>query len=472
MNSNVAKATTAILRQGNPWLVSHNVQRVAPLFLLHALLREYALPRAAARIEAIIKVLSGSDPSDLRAIPTPIEGADGIPTAIRGTIAADRRVFGSTRGSAFLPVHRGLLNDTGSDDGLGRRVGQLIARSSSAECFRARVKDLFNEQEVSSFHVEDPVTRFARLLTGGITPPDELPSTHAGHSRSLGPHNEGLAEFVVNAFRTGKLNQRISSLRSLALAGYLVSIVQMLQGPLVERLGEPIPVIVYAGLPPGSSREPAVMAAIASLRAACQASWSATIQLSESKIFRDGVAVDSSGDPLSLVRQRLVKVIGDEKVSGSREMLAAFEALRHSHSRNFSLVDFIEEILGAGSEILVQRIRSLGWKVGSAAPDRRTGGVRLTMDTPLLAVIVDGLVPEPSIDFALFVTRLREKLGLVAGLGSDDSFVPSLRLAGYRGPAIFDVLVENEEILRQRLIRAGLARTYSDAHTEVISSDG
>lgn len=471
MNTNVAKAVTAILRQGNPWLVSHNVQRVVPLFLLHALLREYALPRASSRLEAIIKALAGTEPEDFRGLPTPVEGPDGIPSAIRGSLAADRRVFGSTRGSAFLPVHRGLINDTGSDDGLGRRLGELISRSNSAETFRTRVKSLFLAPESPDIHVEDPVTRFGRLLAGDNTRTPDLPANHPEEIGSIGLHDQGLAEFVVNAFRTGRLNQRISSLRSLALAGYFASIVRMLQGPLVEHLGEPMPVIVYAGLPPGSSHEPAVMAAVASLRAACQASWSATLVLSESRIARYSLAVGSSEEPVSLLRGRLIRAIGDERVSSSREVRAAFEVLRDIPSQHLSIAEFIEDVLGAGSEILVHRIRSLGWKVGSAAPDRGTGGVRLTLDTPLLAVIVDGLVPERSIEFRQFVTRMRERLGLVAGPGSDDSFIPKLKLAGYRGPAVFDVLVENEEILRQRLIRAGLARTYSDAHTEVISSD-
>lgn len=471
MNSSVSKALTAILRRGNPWLVSHNFQRVAPLFFLHALLGDYALPKAMSRIEAIIELLAGTSPSSVQGLPTPVEGTDGIPAAIRGAFAADRRVFKSSRGSALLPVHRGLLYDTGSDDGLGRRVRELITRSPSATTFRTRVSHLFSESVVSR-PVEDPVTRFARLLAdGGPEGTREIQPDQGPQMQGLRPYDVSLAGFVTNALRTGESSQRISALRSLALAGYIAAIVRMLQGPLVEHLGEPMPVVVYSGLPPGSTRDPGVMAAIGSLRAACQASWSATIQLAESALFSDGVSVTSTGDSLSLLRQRIVAAVGSE-LSASPDIRSAFEALRDRAPNDVSVAEFIEEILGAGSEVLLQRIRGLGWKVGFAAPDRGTGGVRLTMDTPLLAVIVDGLVPEPSIEFSHFVTRLRENLGLVAGLGSDDSFVPSLQIAGYRGPAIYDVLVESEEILRQRLIRAGLARTYSDAHTEVISSDG
>jgi hypothetical protein len=60
---------------------------------------------------------------------------------------------------------------------------------------------------------------------------------------------------------------------------------------------------------------------------------------------------------------------------------------------------------------------------------------------------------------------VRDRLGLVLGPGTL-SEVPSLDLwesAGIAGRQLRD----NQEMLRVRLVRAGLATEYSDGHTEV-----
>jgi len=179
----------------------------------------------------------------------------------------------------------------------------------------------------------------------------------------------------------------------------------------------------------------------------------------------------TGGSETEALRKSIRATIGPtlSREIGLEEMFAARSA---PHTLT-TLRQFVLEGLGGGVEVLSQRIRGLATKIGFATPDRGAGGIRFALDTPLLAVLVNGLVPGSTLSFEQFVTRLRTELGLVLGIGEDDSFVEQLETETYgsHGRSIYDVLMENEQVLRQRLIRTGLARTYSDAHTEVISSD-
>src|SRR5690606_3932264 len=114
--------------------------------------------------------------------------------------------------------------------------------------------------------VEDPVTRFGRLLSGPM-PEDitEFPDDPDPRNQQSDYDNR-LASFIVNACQVGPHTQRLSAIRALAYAGFMASILRMLQGPIVDRSGSPGMVVVYAGLPPGNAREPTNVAAIASLR--------------------------------------------------------------------------------------------------------------------------------------------------------------------------------------------------------------
>jgi len=89
------------------------------------------------------------------------------------------------------------------------------------------------------------------------------------------------------------------------------------------------------------------------------------------------------------------------------------------------------------------------------------------IDTPLLGVIARGIAGNDSMPFEDFVTRLSEQFGLIVGVGSDDAVVDFLGDLGSEGFDSYELLQKNQELLRERMIRTGLARSYSDSHTEV-----
>jgi hypothetical protein len=111
-------------------------------------------------------------------------------------------------------------------------------------------------------------------------------------------------------------------------------------------------------------------------------------------------------------------------------------------------------------------IRSMGRKIGFIGPDRGTGVPRFLCETPLLGTLVAGLCPESGVSLDEFVDICRVQLGLIFGPGSNDALAATLQL--WEGAGIGDELLrDNQEALRRRLVRAGLAREYSDGYTEV-----
>lgn len=471
MSNEGAKALTDILRVGNPWLVGHNYGRVAPLFVLNSLLSSLEVPGASSRIEVFVQLLNSADPGRIPGSAVPIEHADHIAIAVRGALASDRRVFGAADFSSLLPVHRGIIRKASSDDMLGTRIRNLVARSKYGDQFHARLSDFFASERPDGAMgaVRDPVSRFVSLVVGPL-PPDSKEQHADEASDPTTPFDAPLAEFILNCFSTRPSTQRIGALRSLGLGAYMAAIIRMLQGPVAGLTGKPQNVLVFTGMPPGKAQAPTTRAAIASLRSLVKRNWDATLAIAEHTLVSGSVAVGPGSGEVDLLRQRLAVLLGRERAS-KIGVQRYFRGQAEPGAQG--LRSFVEDELGGGSEVLLQRIRSLSSKIGFAAPDRGTGGVRLTLDTPLLTVLTDGLLGKRSMEFSEFVTRARTHLGLVIGLGSDDSFVDAMEdeLLGYGGPNLYDVLYANEEALRQRLLRTGLARTYSDAHTEVIPSD-
>jgi hypothetical protein len=66
-----------------------------------------------------------------------------------------------------------------------------------------------------------------------------------------------------------------------------------------------------------------------------------------------------------------------------------------------------------------RRLKSLGVNVGVAGPDGGSTNPRFYLDTPLLGVIVRGIVGDGAIELDEFVTEVYRTLGLVLGAGCD-----------------------------------------------------
>ena len=122
-------------------------------------------------------------------------------------------------------------------------------------------------------------------------------------------------------------------------------------------------------------------------------------------------------------------------------------------------------------EHLTRSVRSMGVKVGFVGPARGFGKPRFTLETPLLATLTRALVADDkSIPFGEFIIRARKELGLVMGSSGLGDLPPAVSAAFSSDVMARQQLRLLEERLRLRMIEAGLAREFSDAHTRVIGS--
>jgi hypothetical protein len=121
--------------------------------------------------------------------------------------------------------------------------------------------------------------------------------------------------------------------------------------------------------------------------------------------------------------------------------------------------------LGYSTAALTKAFRTTGRKIGVVAPDRGVGTPRFVLETPLLGTLAVAICEDKTLAFENFVDAVRDKLGLVLGPGTLTE-VPVLDL--WESPGIArQQLRDSQEMLRVRLVRAGLATEYSDGHTEV-----
>ena len=133
---------------------------------------------------------------------------------------------------------------------------------------------------------------------------------------------------------------------------------------------------------------------------------------------------------------------------------------------DWTIFDLLEDGLNFPPSELARRVRALGQSIGFTAPDRGEGSVRLVLDTPLLNVLIRGVLGNSTMNFEDFVSSVSRRFGLVIGPGSDDSVMTSFN--GQADAGVYGLLLLNQDSLQERLLRAGFARAYSDSHTEVL----
>jgi hypothetical protein len=244
----------------------------------------------------------------------------------------------------------------------------------------------------------------------------------------------------------------------------------MVAGPATKRnKGLPL-VFAYCGLPPGRSSEPLVRAACKSFQTWISASWKSTVELAYEEIA--GAAHLPNAKGADKLRQQIHGLLQDRLGTRQRDIDSVLSALENRVTRGKLSVAWVREVfeskaVGFKKSELARRVRSLGANIGFTGPDRGTGSPRLILDTPILGVLVRGIVGVGTMEFDDFVSEVASRFGVVMGLGKDDSIADKMDAIGSDGYDAYEILERNQEMLRERLLRAGLARAYSDAHTEV-----
>jgi hypothetical protein len=319
----------------------------------------------------------------------------------------------------------------------------------------------------------DPATAFAMALLGGTSGKLRAAPTSTERQKKLSSFERCCAAFVGHLISPFKDGRRIPAIRNLATGCYLISVLHMVAALKASKNKIPPYVFVYGDLPPGRPNDPLVRAACQSFEEWISASWQAIAEAISERMEKVPTLPRAT---LAEKREQQLKQILNLQIPSRPQMVDdILEALKPAFKLKTTGPAWVRHVLqsrqvGFNKGELTRRVRSLGANIGLAGPDRGFGSPRLFFDTPLLGVLTKGIIGNSrSMDFRDFVTEIANQFGLVVGTGNDPGLSDHLDLVGSGGLDPEDILARNQEQLRKRLVRVGLARTYSDSHTEVLA---
>jgi hypothetical protein len=389
----------------------------------------------------------------------------------RVVLDPDGLVF-PTEGSPAVVDWR-LASKVGSDDSFA----QGLWMSLSPQCrndLGTRLNGLYSSEQ----HV-DVVSRFAQILIrssgSGVLAPEvrQVPELEVGTK-----FGEYCGPLLINAATATSSGQRLARIRQFGIVAYTFVVLGMLyegsrycgvdfvespdgaHGP-ADALG----VIVFTGETPGASDDPLVHVASQSLRrvtARCQTGVGLAVESKVRRLLPDLEEVPYGTGTL-LVEAAMGKT--PPEASPLRRFAAQLDSGSLAVTNSCVSVD-IEELLPR--KVLTKAIRTMGVKAGLVGPARGRGASRLMVEASLLSAIVTAVCGEESMNLRDFVAAVHSQLGLVLGVVELSSAQRRELEAIVAGIDDVDRVLQNlEELLKERLIRAGLAKRFSDGHTRV-----
>jgi hypothetical protein len=387
----------------------------------------------------------------------------------------DRRLW-EKFGSA-VPVHALLASADASDDGYGPLIWELVRRHVDETEYAEQLRGLLEPAEP-----DDPISAVARVLVSGasVTWKRERPVADSVWFAANGSHSGGyLAERLAEIVRALSCNNkglhRLVQIQHLARGVYFGAFLSLLLGPLAAaRQGDAssavdiAPIVAWGGTPPGPPGHPMVVASSRSFQMVVEANRQALLDLLRTKLSNVHIAstTPETQRRRSALRQALID--GGANDARADRTIEQFETGELDLGRgDYTELLWLRRLLDLGysTAALTKAFRSTGRKVGVVAPDRGTGAPRFVLETPLLGTLVVAICEDKTLPFEDFVDAARDRLGLVLGPGTLTE-VPILDL--WESPGIArQQLRDNQDLLRVRLVRAGLATEYSDGHTEV-----
>lgn len=469
-----------ILRLGNRWLVGKNTSRIVPVYSMQNIVASCWSPSSEL---GSLRVLARGDLGQL----PPFAALNGfipddysrqaLQDTVFGVLASDRRVFRNAKGSpfgSFTPVVAGMAEYTPADDGIGRRIVGMLDKEFEGS-WAEHLVQLTQPEDTG-----DPITALASALIGkDVEPATGRVATR--ERRCSGAAEEEAARAIMTLLEVGGAS-RLMVLHDIAIGAYLMALIAMLMGPL-SRHDKNGPsyvrnVFLYGGLPPGRQSAPVVAAAVRSFRLVCRASWLNTVRNLQQRFATAKVGSRTARRMPNWEAQVRKVLSGMEyrgKQVGSQDVDKVVERLKKYAPARGKKMDvelwsnWVEVVFDLSDEEYARRVRALGSTVGIAGPDRGIGP-RLCCETPTLGVLVKAVCGTKSMSFDEFIRALRVRYGIVVGLAEDDDSSAIIQKLGpiWAGSDAMELLEHNAVLMRDRLVAAGLARTYSDLHTEVL----
>lgn len=460
-----------LLRLANECMVGQYPDRVVPTFVFH----QFAAPLFTAdnKLVHLISTLGFNPAWSIangldRKVPSATQDHDALMVTMQGLLNPDRRMFlakqtqTATVGSSnTFPLVASLITRGGADEGLGRRCF-VILRHYHPECFEELIRLLAPTEPC------DPVTAIAMALSGDqdVFVNHEWQNTVPSSSGTFTKFDENCADFLRNLIANVKHAGRIYAIRDIEIGLQFIGLLQMTSG-FIARHSESIPrVFVYGGIPPGPLYDMQVRFASSSYSEWISSLWRAIGDRLLKVLDAHAALPDETPSKAFLQKVQIALSQAKTRDKDLQKILEAITDFFGSRGEDWTIFDLMEDALAFPPSELARRVRSLGQSIGFTAPDRGEGAVRLVLDTPLLNVLIRGLLGSSTINFEDFVSMVSKKFGLVLGPGSDDSVMSAF--SGQVNAGVYELLLLNQDALQERLLRAGFARAYSDSHTEVL----
>lgn len=452
-----------------PFLIGRNPNRIAPAHI------------AKGFAESALKVRTNLDPvrklvrqhqsdSAIACVSDSIMKNESrrhrLGESLRVVLDPDRRMFASA--GSFFPLHAGLVDETrGMDDGFGRDVWDLVrAYKPEAETLIAAL--------LLPAEAADGLTALGMALTSGLQSQKTTPSkkpwpwVDRGASKLAKQFGAALSGLVCNTSvqDTQRLrSSRISALsRGVSAAAFLGSLrAPEFRSGEAKEWSELAPMFAYGGVPPGRSRNLAVRLACRSFETVVEAQSRCLAgelgeRISRVKIPKQTPKGQQLNTLLTLAFPNLSRKVREDAV----------EELPWADDRRKLGASLARRVYPQAS--LEQGCRVIGRMIGMAGPERGSGAPRFLLETPILALLVSATSSsEGPLPYSEWLDAVYGQFGIVLGLGERLNSVEVLRPLGFGG-SLQRALEENHEILRQRLVRCGLAVEYSDGETEVRST--
>jgi hypothetical protein len=452
------------LRIGNSWMVGKHVNRIVPVYVLQNLLAPSFKRHDRLGVLKDLAFSSGlAGPKLGSTVKVSSAHLAALEQTTYGVISPDRRIFrdsatgGASREGSVFPLTGAMTASAASDDGLGKRLREALDKAGPT--FDERVRRLLLPAEPT-----DAMTAFVRTIMGGMG--EESDPRLAVDGPALGQLDAAIVEFVLALTPASTYGDRVALIRDLAIGAYFATIFRLVAGPVIES-GAPLPMVfAYGGLPPGPANDPIVRAATQSFQNWIQASWRATASVLAARLVK--AMKRGRGSTAELRDTRIRLLLSDVPKKDVDRIIDLLGPTLSRESKDEEFCRSALEALDFPKSEFARRVRSLGANIGLVGPDRGTGNPRVVIDTPLLGVLVRAIVGTGSMEYRAFLREVRNRFGLVFGLSDDPDIVSDLDLMGSDGLDQYEILAANEELLRERMLRAGLARSYSDSHTEVI----
>lgn len=465
----------------NPFVLGKNATRPAPSHVLNGFVA--ATVGYSDRGRAIVRLLKSDDPPleefEFARSARWTDDADKLSTFqadLVGVVSPDRRIWKAV--GSPVPFHAAMATNDPSDDNFGPALAALV--EARLPEFKSDVEALFVPDSPT-----EPATSCAFVLVEDFTPDKVRTSAEVARgwfrserSDTAAVLADSVSDFIIRLTHTPADTTRLETLQHLSRGLYFSTIMCILLAPMLElqpesdepaSLYELAPILVWGGMPPGDKDHPFVRVSAQAFQKAIERHRRGlATQLSKALETQD---IPSTTPDRQLGRTQLLQLLAsaDTSQSKAQKTLDELENLPGIDlSGDVTDLDWCRRLIEVthSEDHVASGIRSMGRKVGFIAPDRGFGSPRFVLETPLLATLVSGIAGEDGMDFEHFVDALRTRWGLVVGPGTDDRLSEEFDLWQGAGVARTQ-MKQNQEELRRRMVRAGLAHEYSDGHTEV-----